>query len=198
MTKLELDKVKLSVNSANSEINSIGNYLRSNNLELSGLPYKNNKDCETAVQKVLSHINPSISSSYYKCFEQGSIENESSTRTKPILIKFDSLQTRHNLFKNKKLLRNIETIELGIADSNLKIFLNENLCPSSKMLFGKANRERKAKEYKFIWTSSGTIWVRKNIDTNAIAIKTEKDINHTLTRYLDTFLIFPEKLFYSI
>ena len=63
-----------------------------------------------------------------------------------------------------------------LADQYGTLYLNENLPPIIKNLFGKANEKRKEKQYKFIWTSGCTILVRKSEKSNIIAIKKSSDL----------------------
>ena len=45
-----------------------------------------------------------------------------------------------------------------------------------KILLGKVNQIRKSKQYKFLWTRNGNIYVRKNENTNVISITRNSDL----------------------
>ena len=73
------------------------------------------------------------------------------------------------MYINKSNLIKINT-EYG------RIYLNENLPQNLKILLGKVNQIRKSKQYKFLWTRNGNIYVRKNENTNVISITRNSDL----------------------
>ena len=90
-------------------------------------------------------------------------------RKRPILIIFKNKVMRDTVYANKSNLRKLD-------DRHGKLFLNENLPKNLKILLGKANKIRKEKNYKFIWTKNGTILVRKTDNCNVISISRPSDI----------------------
>ena len=85
---------------------------------------------------------------------------------------------RDKVFAQRKLLKEVKVNQLGLGlrgDGN--IFVNENLLAATKDLLYKANRTRKEKGYRFLWTSNGKVLVKKSAETLAIVINSEADLD---------------------
>ena len=83
------------------------------------------------------------------------------------------------MFKNKTIRDNVYINKSNLIKINTeygRIYLNENLLQNLKILLGKVNQIRKSKQYKFLWTRNGNIYVRKNENTNVISITRNSDL----------------------
>jgi hypothetical protein len=67
--------------------------------------------------------------------------------------------------------------DLGIiGSSGQKIFIAESLTQKNKALFNQCLRAKRELKYKFLWTSSGKIFLRRDADSYAVAVCDESDI----------------------
>ena len=85
--------------------------------------------------------------------------------------------TKENLYRARSKLRHITTQDLGFQGDN-KIYIQESLTQKNKELFRKALQLKKSLKYKFIWTNSGRIYLRKDESPESpiIYVKSTKDL----------------------
>ena len=140
---------------------------RSKNLELYGYSESENENCNTIAKDILAKITPK-NVEVSNCFRTGpKFSYTGERRTRPILLKFSSQEHREVAFAARSNLRNLE---------NQNLYLNEHLPPYLKMLRGKANKIRKEKGYAYLWMKNGNLLVRKDEESNVIAIKNMSDL----------------------
>ena len=94
-----------------------------------------------------------------------------------IIAKFITRDARDDLYKARGRLRNHSTkdLNLGRASDN-SIYISESLTETNKKLFKSALSCRKEFKYRFIWTSLGRIYLRKDDSSPALLIRDEGDI----------------------
>ena len=59
-----------------------------------------------------------------------------------------------------------------------RLFINKNLKQKRKQLFWQTKQKAKELSYKFIWTFNGQIFVRKNVGSNKIQVKSVNNLNN--------------------
>jgi flavorubredoxin len=85
---------------------------------------------------------------------------------------------RDRLYYARKHLKDKTTSDIGFGRiSDNKIYIAESLTSKNKELFKKCLDARRSLNYKFIWTSQGRIYLRKNSDTPAKLITAVQDID---------------------
>ena len=92
-----------------------------------------------------------------------------------IIVKFVRREMRESLYRSRKRLKSITTADLGFSVDK-KIFINESLTPKNKELFKDCLKFKNDKSYKFLWTSAGKIFLRRNADSPVIPINSFADI----------------------
>ena len=105
-------------------------------------------------------------------------QNKHNVDKPPIIIaKFVRRDTKENLYRARSKLRHITTQDLGFQGDN-NIYIQESLTQKNKELFRKALQLKKSLRYKFIWTNSGRIYLRKDESPESpiIYVKSTKDL----------------------
>ena len=77
----------------------------------------------------------------------------------PAIIKFVKREIRENLYRARKNLKSISTVDLGYSVAN-KIYVNENLTEKNKEIFKLCLKCKRDLSYKFLWTNAGRIFLR--------------------------------------
>ena len=102
----------------------------------------------------------------------------------PIIVKFTTRSARDLFFNNRSRLANHTIADLGCnIDPNKKskkIFINESLSHSIKVLFKEVRNQCEKKNYSYAWTRNGVIFIRKNKDSQAIRINSEDDFSRKI------------------
>ena len=176
----ENDVLKAKVSKLELSVVQLEQYSRGQNIEIAGIPEKPNENVNDIVLNVLQKVSTNTKADDVDIVHRvGPATPPQTERTKPrpILVRFKTRRERNKIYEQRKSLMNfkVKDLELGFREST-NIFINENLTPSTKQLLYKANTARKDKGYRFIWTNSGRILVRKGNDTPAILIATEEDL----------------------
>ena len=96
-----------------------------------------------------------------------------------IIVKFVRRDIKDQFYSSRKDLRGYSTEDLGYSTTN-NIYINESLTEVNKGLFKEALKAKKSLKYKFIWTSNGKVYLRKDTDTKIIHIKNGDDIKRLL------------------
>lgn len=98
-------------------------------------------------------------------------------KPRPLIIRVLRRQKCDEFLKAAKSRRNLTTADIDVAGPAQKFFINERLTKANRLLFRDARiRSRKA-GYKYCWTRSGSIFIRKDQGSNAIAIRRPADLD---------------------
>ena len=93
-----------------------------------------------------------------------------------ILVRFKKIDKKSYVYNNKK---NLAKSKFSSIDANIKnVFINENLTPKNKQLFYFANCYRKTNNWKFPWTTNGTIYLREKEGSDAVIIRNVLDLDN--------------------
>ena len=150
------------------------------NLEISGLPCKNDENCHLVAYNIIKEVYPEAKQDdITEAYRIGSPKDpEGKPRSyRNILIKLKERRVRDQVYKNKKRLRAVDTVKMGLSSEKQRVFINENLSRESKALFKKANEIRKQKSWRYIWSNYGAILMRKSDDSQVLRIRSDKDLD---------------------
>ena len=158
-------------------INNHEQYTRREMVEINGLPQVENENTPNLVHTLMNHLKIKIDMKK----ESLDVIHRLSDRTDaPIIIKFTSRSERDLFFSYRSNLKTSTIKDLGFPlnpnNKSNKIFINESLTRTNKLLFKKTREECKKKEFQFTWTKNGVVFARKNNDSHAIRINQEDDI----------------------
>ena len=81
-----------------------------------------------------------------------------------IIVEFTRCDVKDNFYHARKQLKDLTTRDLGYSEKN-KIYLAESLTERNRILFKDCLKVKKDMEFKFIWTFSGKIFMRKDKDS---------------------------------
>ena len=92
-----------------------------------------------------------------------------------IIVKFVKRETRENLYRARRNLKSLSTVDLGCSVAK-KIYVNESLTENNKELFKLCLKCKSNLSYKFLWTNAGRIFLRKNLSSPVIPVNCTDDI----------------------
>lgn len=173
-------------------LNNLEQYSRREFVEISGIPEVKDENTDDIVIKVGSLIGLHLTKndisvshrlpkrSYSAALREGphQASSNSSSRAPNIIVKFVRRETRDHFYKGRKLLRDKSTRDLDLARySENKIYISENLTQANKDLFKECLKIKKDLKYKFIWTSYGRTYLRKDPVSPVVAILKKSDLD---------------------
>ena len=168
------DDIKKKIAKLESEINSIQQYLRVNNLEIVGLPQRNNGESEETLlinafneleglEKIVTPEDIDISHPLKSNRRDGKSVH---------VVRFISRKTKSMILNAKKQETNKQ-----FKFRNNDVFINEHLSKQNRSLFASSQEKKTALKYKYCWTRGGSILMRKTDDSPSITITSEDDLN---------------------
>ena len=163
------------------KIDSLEQYGRRQNLEITGIPVKKNENTNKIVMEVAKLLNveispEQISTSHRIASRTNKHKDNESQPPPPIIARFVNRDVRNELYYNRKLAHNLDLKGFSVEGTH-RIFVNENLTQARKKLFWMVKQKAKLADYKYFWTMNGNIYTRKHNDSNALIIKGEKDLD---------------------
>lgn len=152
-------------------------WVRLQNVEITGIPENKQEDAVAIVQKLCEHIGVSVAPTDVEFAHRVQPRREASAaRARPIIARF-----RHRVLKDKIIVaarkhRDLNTRDMRIGGESSKIYINEHLTKDNKMLLKLCKQKGKELNYKFIWTKNCRIFVRKNETSPPIPINSSIDV----------------------
>lgn len=164
---------KLAVNS--DETDKMDQYLRRDCLELAGIPVIPNEDTNAIVCAVAKNMG----------VELDDCDISTSHRLPPprrgkgtprIIVKFVRRDKKEEFYNNRKKAGDTAELQCAAYSSN-RIYVNEALTPKRKVLFFKCKQVKSEKNYDYLWTKNGKIFMRANEISEIQEIRNESDLN---------------------
>lgn len=167
VTCLENRKDNEGVEKVRSELNRLDQYSRRNNLEIHGLKQCINEDLFQQVNQIATALQLSqLNRENVEAIHRLPTKPE---KIPPVIVRFVNRHQRDEWLESRRRLRSTAGTET--------IYFQDNLTEQNRKLFWMARIRAKERSYAFVWTTRGTIYVRKNPDQNAIRIDHEDDLN---------------------
>lgn len=172
----DITRMQLQIAKLEAELNNQQQRDRAFNLEINGILEKSNEkliDYYCAMVRLLG-----IDSSTTDVVHMTRIRplNPVPGRPKSIVVKLNSRLLRDAILSAIRNRKGLSTCDLGIAGDQRKIFVNEHLTPSNKLLHRETRQKAAAAQYRFVWIRDGKIFVRKNDTSATIRIITSADL----------------------
>lgn len=173
ITKENLE-LRTSVKILQDRVDSLEQQSRMNNVEICGIPEKENENLFSVVSRVGESIGCNVMASEVDTFYR--VPTFDSSKPKPIIIRFLSKQKRDSFLGASRVKRRQSEGKIQVDNISRDLFINEHLTSSNKKLFKKTRDTARSKNYKFTWTRNGSIFVRKDERSKIIKISGEADL----------------------
>lgn len=175
--KLENSNLRTQINDLNSHILDIEQRERDCNLEIQCVPEYKTENLLSIFSKICNTVSVPISQSDVKNITRVAKINSDSRRPRNIVVRLPSTRERDNIlaainaFNKKNREDKLNTLHLGITGDKQPIYITEHLSPSNKKLHAASRIFVKENGYRFVWIRNGRIYIRKDVNTNAILVK---------------------------
>lgn len=170
----ENNVLKNKVNTLTNELEEIKQELRLNSVEIRGLPVCNSESPYDAVKNLAKVLNFDLKQEMLdSCFQLKKTEN---IEYPTIIIKFVRRTDKEIFLQSRKSKKNLNTGDLGMKTSQL-IYINESLTSQRRNILAKVKRKKSENGWKFLWVSSGKIFIRKFENGKIHVITNEEEFN---------------------
>ena len=144
------------------KLDEIEQYERRQNLELAGVPFKENEDVTQVVLDLASKLHVDLEEDDISIAHRLPLKRHSGNRKlnrhPAIIVRCISRCKRNELYDNRNKARTIENFPV---DDMENLYINENVTQRRQRLFWLAKQKAKKFNYRYIWSNNGHIYVRK-------------------------------------
>lgn len=169
MDKLTTENAS-AINALSNRVEQLEQYTRSNNLEIQGVDERAGENVYIILETIGNAIGCPIARRDIDIAHRVSHLSANNKMPKSIIARFISRLTRDAFLaaaKNFKKKSNRQEPGISINDISNKLFINEHLTGRNKILLSKAKAAARDKQFKYVWTRYGQVFMRRN-DTSAI------------------------------
>lgn len=173
------------INSHSGVVNSLEKEARASNIELHCIPEFRNENLVNTIEQISKVISvPLVEGSITKCTRVAK-QNKSSARPRTVIVKFSTPLIRDRFlagvinYNKKNADDKLNTSHLGISGEKAPVFVSEHLTSASKDIYAAARLFAKEKQYRYVWSRNGNIFLRKSTASDVIFVKS-KDFLKTL------------------
>lgn len=174
-TNEETAKISRLVKKVEDDVRDLEQYSHRNNLIVYGIPEDKNENILNTVRRLASALQfEEWSSSLIDAVHRMGKSSES--RPRPIIIRFVSRLDKDLFLSKRKVRRNLKATDLGFSSEN-SIYVNESLTPANRELLKKTREAARTRGYSQVWTTNCSIFTRRDKESPAIKIMSEKDLD---------------------
>lgn len=179
-----LEALKEDLAAARTEIDTLkqdyinkDQWSRMNNVEIKGIPFKNDENLFDIVEVLGKHVNYLVPKSQINYVSRIPVYN---SKDKSILLSFVNRCEKEDFVAAARAKKTIPALDLGLSKEKQDIYVNDHLTPQNKLLLNKAKALTKERGYKYIWVKYAKIHVRKNENSPPLVISSAQDLNKIL------------------
>ena len=174
---VQMKEMKKEISSSSLQLDYIERNLKSKNVEIIGVPILKNENVVDVAVKVMKKLDPQLCEEDIESARRLVKKDKKNEVTKSsILVRFKNINKKNYVYNNKK---NLVKAKFSSVDPNIKnVYINENLTPKNKQLFYLANCYRKTNNWKFLWTTNGTVYLREKEGADAVIIRNVSDLDN--------------------
>ncbi|XP_068707747.1 uncharacterized protein [Montipora foliosa] len=181
--KAEILKSSNEVKFLKKSLNDMEQYTRRDFLEIRGIPLPSTPTDLDQTDEVVLQIAEKIGvpmqksniSISHRIPSRKQFTDERILIPPAIIVKFVKREIRENLYRARKNLKSISTVDLGYSVAN-KIYVNESLTEKSKEIFKLCLKCKRDLSFKFLWTNAGRIFLRENLSSPVIPVSCTEDV----------------------
>lgn len=172
----ENDTLKREVNDLNKKISDMEQHSRRNNLEIQNFPETKGENMIDVIAKIGELISCPVTADNIDAVHRVPHVDKNNNKPKNIIVRFITRHLKDKYFYSAKQFKGIPATQLGFPNALDKIFVNEHLSPTNKILYKQIRDAAKAKGYKYIWVKNAKFFVKKNETSRPIHIATNADM----------------------
>lgn len=172
-------ELKSVITNLNNRLELVEQQVRANNLEIQGVPEKQNENLFSIIKTIGENIGCPIDTDEIDTIFR-TAHRESSDKPKPIIVKLLAKQKRDNILAAAKLKRRSpdnSSRGLKVEHISKELYINEHLTYKNKQILKMSKEKARSKNYKYVWVSNGTVFARKEDRSKVIKILNENDVN---------------------
>lgn len=169
----ENKELKIKVRTLETSMDDLEQYTRNKNIQIDGVPPKVNENLKEMMVEIGKKIDVDIKNEDIDAIHR--IPTRSTKVPEPIVVQFLTRQMREAVVQKAKSSK-VCTKDLNIDGESKPIYVNEHLTRKKKHILFEARRIKFDKNYKFLWTKAGKIFIRKDERSTVINLNSIDDL----------------------
>ncbi|XP_063363537.1 uncharacterized protein LOC134652294 [Cydia amplana] len=180
----ELDSYKTEVQNLRAEVTYLRKELASTeqrkflkDVEITGLTETRGENLQQVVSIVSTklgvQLDPRDVDDVRRVGKKGENTAAGLERPRPVVLTLTRRAPRDQLLRAARVRRELNTTNLGIEGNNRPVYINEHLTKENRVLYSKARSVKRQLNYKYAWTSNGSIFLRRSETSSVIHITSE-------------------------
>lgn len=169
---LDCETLRKQVFQHEQRITASDQYSRKCNLEVKGLPYAEGENLVNTVSHIGRLVNEPISESDIDACHRVPTKNQNVAPN--IVLQFKCRSKRDAVLERARKIE-FSTRDFG-HESSEPVLINEHLCPAMKQLLAMTVAQKKAKNWRFVWTRGGKVYARKDENSSVVHIRSAHDV----------------------
>lgn len=179
----ENSELREQMRDSHKKLNDIDQASRNCNIEIQNIPYLRNENLIQIVQNIGNLINVEIPVNSIRAVHRVAAARTAAgavpqpDRPKNIVLQLTTRRLRDEILHAARVRRNLATDQIGIDVSPpRRLYVNEHLNLTNKILYNRARQAVKDKSYKYVWVKNLCIFVRKTDTSKIIQIRDDSDL----------------------
>lgn len=158
-----------------NSFNAHQQWLRINNLEISGVPQLPNESVTGIAIEIAKHAGVALKPEDIEFANRVQPARPLDGRPKNIVIKLKQRRSKDDILSGLRRTRGVSTADIGMRGDSVKIYVHDHLTPSNKKLLKDCKLLCSSKEYKYIWVKHCNIYARKADQAPLLHIRSTND-----------------------
>ena len=183
--KINSTKIEKKAETEAIKLDGIDQYCRRQNLEFHGVPKTSNENVINIVVKIGKvlgvDINQNDISTAHRLPQKPHSNRRSESDEPPpppgIIARFINRDLRNFIYSKRAVAKDIASKDFPVAGMQ-RLYVNENLTQSRKRLLWQTKQAARTRDYSYIWTQNGKIYVRKNENSDSVLINNESELRN--------------------
>ena len=178
-------KIEKKAETEDIKLDSIDQYSRRQNLEFHGVPQTSDENVVDIVVKIVKvlgvDINQNDISTAHRLPQKPNLNPRGKSEELPpplgIIACFINRDLRNFIYHKHAAAKDIANKDFPAAGMQ-RLYINKNLTQSCKHLLWQMKQAARTRDYSYIWTRNGKIFVRKDENSDSVLITSESDLRN--------------------
>jgi hypothetical protein len=106
----------------------------------------------------------------------GAEDGGAASRPRRLIVRLARRQLRDELLRAARVRRTLTSADVDLPGPPRRIYFNERLTRSNRLLFHRAREEGGKRQWRFVWTKRGRVYARQSDGKQAYSIRSEADM----------------------
>ncbi|XP_008479185.1 spindle pole body component 110-like [Diaphorina citri] len=168
--------LKTKVQELECSMEELQQYTRNKNIQIDGVPKQPNENLKEIVKTIGNKIDVPIKEEDIDAIHR--IPTRSTNNPEPIVVQFLTRQMKEGVIQKAKSAR-LSTNDINVhvpIGLDRPIYVNDHLTRQRKEIMFQARQMKTERNYKFLWTRNGKIFIRKDERSVVINLNTKEDL----------------------